>query len=187
MGTDTVRKGGWGGWKNRAGREGGVRQTKKLHVSTWCWQLMRCTIIIFNWWSTLLWQRAVGNDSSSSALMSIYLGPRVQQMKLRPYRLDNHDTRGRNLRKFWVRLLSALPQHLLPLFFLTEGFSNTYVLRFNHIVNTNKRRAFLSPYVAFIKAWNKDLFKMYLDESPQVQILRLIFSLPFLRQGESGR
>lgn len=56
-----------GGSTDRGREGGGGRGTKKLHVSTWCWQLMRCTIIIFNQRSTALWRGAGHNNSSSSA------------------------------------------------------------------------------------------------------------------------
>lgn len=121
------------GRKKQRWRKGGVRETKKLHVSTWRWQLMRCTIIIFSRRSTALWQRAVGNHFSSSALTSIcsaLCGASCRPGCAQGPHLQKQYFRGRQLRKFSAGLLSSFPQHLCkiglfsyrPFFVTTEEF-----------------------------------------------------------------
>lgn len=96
--------------------EGGRRETKKLHMSTWHSQLLRCTIIVLNRWITPLLQKSVDDNFSSSPLViiwwmlpadsgSIILTPPSQRRYLR----EDHSE----------AFLQAVLQRSIHLFFVT--------------------------------------------------------------------
>lgn len=106
-GGDTVGRGGGEG--EREGCSG--RETKKLHVSARGWQLMRCTIIVFNWRGAASWQRTVdGNLSSSSSRVGLAVHRQLQRPR-KAFPKQNY--RGR---KTFREVVKKAFKHSSPIF-----------------------------------------------------------------------